>query len=89
MFKLFKKSPKEQFREKVRKGFDDSVKEVIPRLMNNPLTDGLMVQAAIASFYDSMKKSAELQVIGLMAKDWMPEDVLEEECKRAMSKYLE
>ena len=90
MFSFFKKKkPEDAFRDSVRKGFDDSVKEVIPSLMNNPMTDGLMVEAAIANFYQAMKNSAEIQIIGLSAKDWIPEEILEEECNRALKKYLE
>ena len=53
------------------------------------MTDGLMVEAAIANFYQAMKNSAEIQIIGLSAKDWIPEEILEEECNRALKKYLE
>ena len=88
MFGLFKKSPEEKFRKKVRKGFEDSVKDVMPKLMNEPLSDGLMVQAAISTFYNAMRQSPELQVIGLLAQGWIPEAILDEELNRAMKKYL-
>lgn len=90
MFNFFKKkTPEDVFRESVRKGFDKAVKDVIPTLMNDPMMDGLMVQAAIANFYQSMKNSSEIQVIGLTAKGWIPEKILEEECNHALKKYLE
>ncbi|MBD5360517.1 MAG: hypothetical protein HDR87_07380 [Bacteroides sp.] len=88
MFGLFKKSPEEKFRKKVRKGFEASVKDVMPKLMNEPLSDGLMVQAAISTFYNAMRQSPELQVIGLLAQGWIPEAILDEELNRAMKKYL-
>ena len=89
MFGLFRKSPKEQFRSKVRKGFDKSVLQVMSKLNGNSLSDGLIVQSAIVTFYDYIRNSPSFTMICLTANDWNPEDILKEELDRTMKKYLE
>lgn len=89
MFNLFrKKSPEEKFRAKVRKGFDNTVSNTKSMLLNDPFADGLLIQNAISTYYQSMKNSPEIMMIGMIADNWTPEDVLEQECNRAHKKYL-
>ena len=89
LFNFFrKKSAEEQFREKVRDAFEASVKNAIPKLTGDNFMDGLLVQAAIGSVRKSLLDQPELQIIGLAASDWTPEQVVDEECNRVLNKYL-
>lgn len=88
LFNFKKKSPEEKFRRKIREAFESSVKEVVPQLTGNGFTDGLMVQAAIGSVRKALLDQPDLQIIGLMANNWTPEQIIDEECKYVMDKYL-
>lgn len=84
-----KKTPEEVFRKKVRGAFEESVKDAKRHLMGNALIDGMLVQAAIGNTRQALLNAPELQMLGLMSTNWMPEDVIDQECKRVMKKYLE
>lgn len=89
VFNLFKKKKAEDvFRKKVSDAFEESVRITEKKLTGNPMFDGMMVQAAIGSTRKFLIESPELQVLGMMA-DWIPEQIIDEECKRVMQKYLE
>lgn len=89
MFNFFKKKkPEDVFRKRVRDGFDESVKNVKHRLIGDPMMDGMLVQSAIANFAKAMKESPEIMIIGLGAKGWMPEIIIDEELQRALKKYI-
>ena len=70
------------------KGFKSCAKNVKHKLSGEPLADALLVQTAIASFYETMKNSPKIQIIGLAASGWMPETIFKEECNRALKNYL-
>ena len=91
LFDLFRgKSNNEKFRIKIRKGFDECVKDTLKGsrdLMNDPLFGGLMVEAAIVSFYKSIKEDGALWLIAhQMGVDFY--QIIDEERDRAICKYL-
>lgn len=89
LFNIFKKkSTEEVFRKKVRNAFESSVQDTMKHLNGNMLFDGLMVQAAIGNMRKALLESPELQILGL-SQNWSPEEIIDEECRRVMSKYLE
>lgn len=89
VFNLFKKKKAEDvFRKKVSDAFEESVRIAEKKLTGNPMFDGMIVQTAIGSTRKFLIESPELQVLGMMA-DWIPEQIIDEECKRVMQKYLE
>lgn len=51
------------------------------------LCDGMIIQASIGSMRKSLLEATELQLIGLL-QDWMLEEIIDEEFRRVMSKYL-
>lgn len=88
-FNIFKKkSPQEVFRKRVRDCFEESVKKIRSQLTGDPLFDGMRVHAAIACMRKALLEVPELQMLALM-QDWNPELIIDEECKRVLSKYLE
>lgn len=88
LLKLFKKEDAQTvFRKKVRRGFEQTVKDAKKHLMGSPLTDGLLIQAAIGNFRTAMLNEPSLQIIGLAAEGWIPETIIEE-AQRAIDKYL-
>ena len=86
---LFNQSNEESLRQKIRDGFDDSVKDALRETgLNDPLFGGLIVESAIGSFYQSMKDEPILKLISdKLGLDY--DSLLEEELKRALNKYLE
>lgn len=87
----FFKSKEERFRIHVRACFDESVKNVIKEkgdTVKHPLFGGMMIQTAIGSIYQTMKDDPTLYTFSLKT-DFDPYQILEEEYKRAMNKYLE
>lgn len=90
LFGLFK-SKEEKFRSHVRACFDESVKNVIKEkgdAVKNSLFGGMMIQAAIGSVYQTMINDPKLHLFALNS-DFNPQKIVEEECNRALSKYLE
>ena len=91
IFDLFKrKSDGEKLRLKIRTGFDECVKDVLKEhrdVLNDPLFGGLMVEAAIASFYQSIKEDSVLWLIAdQIGIDY--DQIVDEERDRAIRKYL-
>ena len=91
LFGLFKsknfKSKEEEFRYHVRASYDASVQKVVNEnadMIQVPMFGGMMVQAAIASVYQSLKNDPKLSLI----TSFEPLEIIEEECKRALDKYL-
>jgi hypothetical protein len=94
IFSIFK-SKKEQFREHVRACFDESVKKTIKEnrdVFNDSsmggFAGGLMVQASITSVYQTLKNEPRLVLLAAKS-DFDPYQIIEEECKYALRKYLE
>lgn len=88
LFNLFKKkSPREVFRKKVRDAFEESVKYVRSQLTGESFIDGMLVQASIGNMRKALLDAPELQILGL-TQDWIPEEIIDEECSRVLSKYL-
>lgn len=90
LFGLFK-SKEEKFRTHVRDCFDESVKDVIKEhrdTIKDPFFGGMMVQAAIGSVYQSLKNDPKLSLFANMS-NFNPYEIIEEECQRALKKYLE
>lgn len=88
MFGLFQ-SDADKIRQKIHEGFEDAVKSAVKHSGNNdPMFLGLMVQAAIGSFYQSMKGNATMIVL-CDAKGIDYESILEDECKKTLDKYLQ
>lgn len=89
LFNIFKKkSTEEMFREKIRNAFENSVRDTKKHLNGDMLFDGLMVQAAIGNMRKALLEAPEIQILGL-SQNWSPEKIIDEECQRVMSKYLE
>lgn len=82
------KSAEEIFRMNIRDAFKQCVADTKPHMIGDKMMDGLLVQAAIGSTYQSLKNASEMQVVGLMAQGWMPETIIEEELQRVLKKYL-
>lgn len=90
LFGLFK-TKEEKFRLHVRNLFDESVQNVINEhgdMIKDPMFGGMMVQAAIGSVYQTLKNDPKLSLFA-KTSDFDPLEIIEEECKRAMGKYLE
>lgn len=88
--RLLGKSDDEKFRLKIRTGFDECVKDVLKDnrdMLNDPLFGGLMVETAIASFYQSIKGDSTLWLIANQTGiDF--DQIVDEERDRAIRKYL-
>ncbi len=84
-----KPSVETTIRKKLESSFDESVRDAIRELgSNDPLFGGLMVQAAIGHLYQALKSSRELEsVCDLNGLDY--QSILEDECNKALKKYLE
>lgn len=85
------KSKKAKFRDHVRACFDESVRNAIKEnkdLIKDPIFGGMMVQAAIGSVYQTLKNDPKLFLFASIS-DFNPLEVIEEECKRALDRYLE
>ena len=76
-----------EIRKKTRMGFDGVVADSLSEGNSNPLIDGLKVKAAIANFYQSMKQEKTMESM-LKARGIDYQKILEEECLKAMEKYL-
>lgn len=90
LFGLFK-SKEEKFRDHVRACFDESVENVVKEhgdMVKDPMFGGMMVQSAIASVYQTLKNDPKLSLFANIS-DFNPLEIIEEECKRALDKYLE
>ena len=90
LFGLFK-SKEEKFRSHDRACFDESVKNEIKEkgyAVKDPLFGGMMVQAAIGSVCQKIDQDHKLHLFALKS-DINPQKIVEEECNRALSKYLE
>ena len=87
----FFKSKEEQFRSHIRDCFEESVKNTIKEkgdLLKEPMFGGLMIQAAIGPMYQTLKNDPKLGILSVKY-DFDPYEIIEEECKRTMNKYLE
>ena len=84
----FFKSDEEKVRSKIRKGFDGCVRTAVKSAgTNDSFMLGIMVQAAIADFYKSMKDHPAIWMLcNKLGVDY--DTILEEECRRALNKYL-
>ena len=90
LFGLFK-SEEEKFRSKVRACFDESVDKLFKEkgdAVKNPLFGGLLIKTAIGAVYQSMINDPGLHLLALKL-NFDPIKIVEEECNRALSKYLE
>lgn len=88
IFDFFKKKkPEDVFRKKIRKAFDQSVKDCRHRCSGDSLMDGLLVQAAIGNLYNELKNSPGIQAIAMIS-DFVPEITIDEELQRALKHYL-
>lgn len=90
LFDLFRKKQSEEdtIRKKIRKGFEDSVKKVKPKLMNDPMMDGLLVQGAMSNFYLSLKSNSNFETLCIL-KGLDFQKILTDEFQCATQKYLE
>lgn len=84
----FFKSDEDKVRSKIRKGFNGCVKTAVKSAgTNNDLMLGVIVNATIADFYKFMKDNPSLSVLcNKLGLDFNA--ILEEECQRALNKYL-
>ena len=90
MFNSEKKTLVEStLREKIASGFDTSVRNAIKDLgSNDPFIGGLMVKAAIANLYQELKNSDRMEALcSISGLDC--QSILEDECRKALQKYLE
>ena len=77
-------------RSKIRKGLEEHMAKTMQKhgdLMNDPFTGGLMVEAAIGSYFQALRKQNVLYVIASHFGVNL-DDVLDEESSRALSRYL-
>lgn len=77
-------------RSTIRKGLEEHMAKTMQEhgdLMNDPFTGGLMVEAAIGSYFQSLRKQNALYVIASHFGVNL-DGVLDEESSRALSKYL-
>ena len=85
-----KKRDEVNIRLKIRAGFDESIKDVLKmnkNILNDPLFGGLMIETAIASFYQSIKGNSTLWLIAeQIGLDF--DQIVDEERDRAIRKYL-
>lgn len=89
LFKFRRKlTAEEQFRQKIHEAFETSATKAISELSGDNFMDGLIVQAAIGSVRNSLLNQPELHLVSLIAKDWSPEQIIDEECKKVLNKYL-
>ena len=90
MFNSEKKTLVEStLREKIASGFDTSVRNAIKDLgSNDSFIGGLMVKAAIANLYQELKNSDRMEALcSISGLDC--QSILEDECRKALQKYLE
>ena len=84
-------SKEEKFlRTEIRKIFDDRVEKAARRnadLINDPFTGGMIIQSAISTLYQQLKEDPMFHLLAAGA-DFDYEQVLDEECKATLSKYL-
>lgn len=84
-----KPSVETTIRSKIASSFDDAVRDAIRDLgSKDPLFGGLMVQAAIGHLYQALKNSSELETLCDL-KGLNYQSILEDECNKALKKYLE
>jgi len=84
-----KTSVESTLRKKIASSFDTSVRDAIKDLgSNDPLFRGLMVKAAIGNLYQALKNSNEMEALcSINGLDY--QSILEDECNKALQKYLE
>lgn len=75
------------FRSKVRDVFEESVKNAKKHLSGDMLFDGMIIQAAIGNARKALLAHPLLQPFGL-SQNWFPEEIIDEECRKVMNKYL-
>lgn len=81
---------KAHIRSTIRKGLEDHMAKTMQEhgdLMNDPFTGGLMVEAAIGTYFNSLKNQNALYIIASHFGVDL-DSILDEETKRALSKYL-
>ena len=80
----------EQIRTSIRKGFEQHMAHTIRNhgdIMKDPLMGGLMVEAAITTYFESLRKQDALYVIASNF-DIDLDSVLDDECDRVLKKYI-
>lgn len=88
IFDFLFETKESKLRKQIRKSFNDSVKNACRKAdIKDPLFRDLMIRSAIANLYDALKKESTLYVIA-SAQGLDFDEILEDECKRAMNKYL-
>lgn len=95
MFNFRKKTSVEStLRKKIASSFDTSVRDAIKDLGSkdlasiDPLFGGLIVKAAIVYLYQGLKNSNEMEALcSINGLDY--QSILEDECNKALQKYLE
>ncbi|MBR5957058.1 MAG: hypothetical protein IKZ99_01700 [Salinivirgaceae bacterium] len=84
-------SKEEKFlRTEIRKLFDDRVEKAAREnadLINDPFTGGMIIQSAISTIYQQLKEDPMFHLLAAGA-DFDYEKIFDEECKAALSKYL-
>lgn len=83
------KTSEQAIREQLRDTFDDNVKFVFEDCTSrDPLLDGLRVEAAIATVYQTLKGEPVLShLCSFQGIDY--NKILDEECTKALKRYLE
>lgn len=74
-------------RKQLRDAFEENVTFALQNGLNDPLLDGLVIEAAIGELYKSLKDEPTLKgICSLYGIDY--DAILEEECQFAHDKYL-
>lgn len=82
------RSKEAKFRHQIRSGYNECVKNALKkRGLDDPMFQGLLVQSAIGSYYQTIKKDSILWLIA--EQNGIDSDrIIEEERDRAIRKYL-
>lgn len=88
IFDFLFETKESKLKKQIRISFNDSVSKVCMEANSkDPLFRDLMIRTAIANLYDAFKKESTLYVIA-SAQGLDFDEILDDECKRAMNKYL-
>lgn len=90
IFDFFKQEDEAtKIRKKVRRMFDNVVKDTVQGCdIKEPMILGVLVQSAIAELYKNLKEERNAEnICRRLGVNY--QQIVEEECKNALSKYLE
>lgn len=89
LFDVFRTNDSEtKLRRRLEAEFENCVQTALNKRIGEPMLDAMLVQAAVGSFYQSMKDAKELETFCIMeGLDY--QEILSEECTKVLNKYLQ